>query len=192
LCNYTEGKSVSHGKYLSVNAVSQEDIIIQYGLYPEQFKATFFLVMLKTFKCPVRVVRVFRKTQWIAIFPIDLDLSIEQIIEYYGTRWKIESGFKELKQDIGSNKSQSRNAHAVGRNSFAFSDLRHIIARTALTDNLEKRRAGGGVCLNYALKMPPCRVTRPKNELIFQKSGHQSIFLTQPHRHHLLSDLKQP
>jgi transposase len=110
-----------------------------------------------------------RKTQWIAIFSTDLDLSIEQIIEYYGARWKIESGFKELKQDIGSNKSQSRNAHAVinhinfsmmavtvtwiygarlekiperrhkvrGRNSFAFSDLRHVIARTALIDNFD-------------------------------------------------------
>ena len=72
--------------------------------------------------------------------------------------WKIESGFKEIKQDIGSSKSQIRNAYAVmnhmnfstmaasitwiygarleniperrhkvrGRNSFAFSDLRHI------------------------------------------------------------------
>ncbi|WP_152556561.1 transposase [Methylobacter tundripaludum] len=31
--------------------------------------------------------------------------STTQIIEYYGTRWKIESGFKELKQDIGSRTS---------------------------------------------------------------------------------------
>lgn len=43
----------------------------------------------------------------------DLDLSIEQIIEYYGARWKIESGFKEIKQEIGSAKSQVRNADAV-------------------------------------------------------------------------------
>jgi len=40
-------------------------------------------------------------------------LSIEQIIEYYGARWKIESGFKEIKQEIGSSKSQTRNANAV-------------------------------------------------------------------------------
>jgi len=127
------------------------------------------LVMLKTLKCPVRVIWVFRKTQWIALFSTDLDLSIEQIIEYYGARWKIESGFKEIKQDIGSSKSQTRNAHAVinhinfstmaatitwiygarleniperrhkvrGRNSFAFSDLRHIIANVALTDDFD-------------------------------------------------------
>ncbi|MBL4903593.1 MAG: transposase [Desulfocapsa sp.] len=42
-----------------------------------------------------------------------LTLSIEQIIEYYGARWKIESGFKKIKQDIGSSKSQVRNADAV-------------------------------------------------------------------------------
>jgi hypothetical protein len=127
------------------------------------------LVMLKTLKCTVRVVWVFRKTQWIAIFSTDLGLSTEQIIEYYGARWKIESGFKELKQDIGSSKTQTRNAHAVinhmnfsmmsatvtwiygarlektperrhkvrGRNSFAFSDLRHIIAKAALSENFD-------------------------------------------------------
>jgi hypothetical protein len=48
------------------------------------------VVMLKTFKCPVRVVWVFRKTQWVAMFTTDLELSVTQIIEYYGARWKIE------------------------------------------------------------------------------------------------------
>jgi hypothetical protein len=137
-----------YGKYRDVNAFSKT-------------------VMLKTLKCPVRVVWVFRKTQWIALFSTDMDLSVEQIIEYYGARWKIESGFKEIKQDIGSSKTQARNAHAVinhinfsmmavaiiwiygtrleniperrhkvkGRNSFAFSDLRHIIAKAALADD---------------------------------------------------------
>jgi len=125
--------------------------------------------MLKTLKCPVRVVWVFRKTQWVALFSTDLDLSIKQIIEYYGARWKIESGFKEIKQEIGSSKSQTRNAHAVmnhinfsmmaaaiiwiygarlentperrhkvkGRNSFAFSDLRHIITKAALSEDFD-------------------------------------------------------
>jgi hypothetical protein len=41
-------------------------------------------------KCPVRVVWVFRKTQWVALFTTDLDLSVSQIIEYYGARWKID------------------------------------------------------------------------------------------------------
>ena len=142
--------------------------VFLYGHYRDVLVTTK-LVMLKTLKCPVRMVCVFRKTQWIALFSTDLDLSIEQIIEYYGARWKIESGFKEIKQDIGSSKSQTRNAHAVinhinfstmaatitwiygarllniperrhkvrGRNSFAFSDLRHIIANVALTDDFD-------------------------------------------------------
>ena len=108
-------------------------------------------------------------SQWIALFSTDLNLSTQQVIEYYGARWKIESGFKEIKQDIGSSKSQTRNAHAVinhinfsmmaatvtwiygarleniperrhkvrGRNSFAFSDLRHIIAKAALSDDFD-------------------------------------------------------
>nr|WP_230988125.1 transposase [Bathymodiolus japonicus methanotrophic gill symbiont] len=71
------------------------------------------VVMLKTLKRPFQVVWVFRRTQWIALFTNDLSLSVTQIIEYYGARWKIESGFKELKQDIGSQKSQCRNAQAV-------------------------------------------------------------------------------
>ena len=136
-------------------------------------------VMLKTLKCPIRVVWVFRKTQWVALFSTDLSLSVEKIIEYYGARWKIESGFKEIKQDIGSSKSQTRNPYAVinhinfsmmaatitwiygtrlentperrhkvkGRNSFAFSDLRHIIAKAALSDDF------GAIC-NKKQKLP--------------------------------------
>lgn len=142
--------------------------VFLYGHYREVMASTK-VVMLKTLKYPVRVVWIFRKTQWIALFSTDLDLTTEQIIEYYGARWKIESGFKEIKQDIGSSKSQTRNAHAVinhinfsmmaatvtwiygarleniperrhkvrGRNSFAFSDLRHIIAKAALTDDFD-------------------------------------------------------
>lgn len=128
--------------------------------------------MLKTLKCPVRVVWVYRKTQYVALFTTDLRLSVQQIISLYGARWKIESGFKELKQEIGSQKSQTRNAHAVtnhlhfcmmaatftwiyaarlrpnpqrrhqvkGRTSFAFSDVRRIIAEAALDEDFQ------GVC----------------------------------------------
>jgi hypothetical protein len=123
--------------------------------------------MLKTLKCPVRVVWVYRKTQYVALFTTDLRLSVEQIIGLYGARWKIESGFKELKQEIGSQTSQTRNAYAVtnhlqfcmmavtltwiyaarlrpnpqrrhkvkGRTSFAFSDVRRIIAEAALRED---------------------------------------------------------
>lgn len=71
------------------------------------------ILMLKTLKCSVRVVWIFRKTQWIALFTTDLSLSVEQIVEYYGARWKIEAGFKELKREIGSSQSQCRNPQAV-------------------------------------------------------------------------------
>jgi len=71
------------------------------------------VVMLKNLKCTVRVVWIYRKTHWIALFSTDLTLSVEQIIEYYGARWKIEAGFKELKQEIGSAHAQCRTPHAV-------------------------------------------------------------------------------
>ena len=135
-------------------------------LYGKQRQVQAFtrIVMLKTLKCPIRVVWVYRRSRYVALFTTDLTLSVEQIIEYYGARWKIESGFKEIKQEIGSAKSQTRNADAVinhlnfcmmaatltwiyadrlqcepdrrykirGRSSFAFSDVRRIIAEAAL------------------------------------------------------------
>lgn len=84
-------------------------------LYGKQREVEAFTqdVMLKTMKCPVRVVWVFRKTRYVALVTTDLTLSVEQIIEYYGARWKIEAGFKEIKQEIGSSKTQTRDADAV-------------------------------------------------------------------------------
>ena len=70
-------------------------------------------IMLETLKHPVKVVWVFRKKQWVALFSTDLSMTLEQIVEYYGARWKIESGFKELKQDLGGNQTQARDANAV-------------------------------------------------------------------------------
>jgi hypothetical protein len=127
------------------------------------------IVMQKTLKCHIQVVWVYRRTQWIALFTTDLSLSTVEIIEYYGARWKIEAGFKELKQDIGSAETQNRNPvavknhlnlcmmaisltwvyachlnktpsrrHAVkGRNHFAFSDVRRLIAQDALDKDFQ-------------------------------------------------------
>ena len=127
------------------------------------------IVMQKTLKCSIRVVWVYRRTQWVALFTTDLSLSVAEIIEYYGARWKIEAGFKELKQDIGSAETQNRNPvavqnhlnfcmmatsltwiyachlnktpsrrHAVkGRNHFAFSDVRRLIAQAALEKDFQ-------------------------------------------------------
>ena len=127
------------------------------------------IVMQKTLKCRIRVVWVYRRTQWVALFTTDLSLSVTEIIEYYGARWKIEAGFKELKQDIGSAETQNRNPVAVqnhlnfcmmatsltwiyacyldktpsrrhaikGRNHFAFSDVRRLIAQAALDKDFQ-------------------------------------------------------
>jgi transposase len=85
------------------------------------------VVMLKTLRCRVRVVWVYRKTQWVALMTTDLDLSIEQIIEYYAARWKIEAGFREIKQEIGSAHTQTRNPDAV------FNHLHFCMAATTIT-----------------------------------------------------------
>jgi len=125
------------------------------------------VVLLKTLRCPVRVVWIYRRSQWVALFTTDLSLSVEEIIEYYGARWKIEACFKELKQEIGSSDTQTRTPvavtnhlefcmmatsitwiyacrmektpkrrHAVsGRGHFAFSDVRRLVAKAALSDD---------------------------------------------------------
>lgn len=93
----------SQAQTYSVNLYGKQRDILAYSQ----------IMILKTLQCPVRIVWVYRKTQWVALFTTDLSLSVEQIIEYYGARWKIESGFKELKQEIGSSKSQTRNHNAV-------------------------------------------------------------------------------
>ena len=127
-------------------------------------------VRLKNLRCPVRVVWVFRKTRAVAFFTTDLSLSFAQIIEDYGARWKIVSGFKQIKQEIGSARSQTRPAQAVthhrhfctraatltgiyadrlevdpqrrhlvkGRTRFTFSDVRRLIAKAALSEDVHR------------------------------------------------------
>ena len=85
------------------------------------------LVMLKTLRGQVRVVWIYRRTQWIALDTTDLDLTVAQIIEYYGARWKIEDGFREIKQEIGSAETQTRNPDAVTNH------LNFCMAATAIT-----------------------------------------------------------
>jgi len=85
------------------------------------------VVMLKTLRCCVRVVWVYRKRQWVALVTTDLTLSVEQIIEYYSARWKIEAGFREIKQEIGSGATQTRNPNAVANH------LNFCMAATTIT-----------------------------------------------------------
>lgn len=78
-----------------------------------QVQAADKILVLKTLNVPVRIVWIFYRKQWVALFTTDLSLTVEQIIQYYGARWKIESGFKELKQEIGSQQTQARTENAV-------------------------------------------------------------------------------
>jgi hypothetical protein len=91
---------------------AQEYTVNLYG-HDRTVSAYDQVVMLKNLKCKVRAVWIYRKTQWVALFSTDLSLSVEEIIEYYGARWKIEACFKELKRDIGSAETQCRNPVAV-------------------------------------------------------------------------------
>lgn len=69
--------------------------------------------MSKSMQCPIRVVFAYYKNHHVALFTTDLTLTDAQIVDYYSARWKIESGFKELKHDIGSKDTQARNEYAV-------------------------------------------------------------------------------
>jgi hypothetical protein len=84
-------------------------------LYGREREVTFaeLTCMSKAFKCKIKVVFVYRKGFCFPLITTDLSLSAEQIIEYYSARWKIESGFKEIKHEIGALDSQCRNSLAV-------------------------------------------------------------------------------
>ena len=114
------GRPRKYGKLLGKVA----DLALKYWSCAQEYEVDLYgnkrtvmafekVVMLKTIKCKARVVWVYRKTRYVALFTTDLTLSVQQIIEYYGARWKIESGFKELKQEIGSSQTQCRNAQSV-------------------------------------------------------------------------------
>lgn len=93
----------SHAKPAVVNLYGRERTVVAYAR----------VVMLKTLRCAVKAVWVYRQNQWVALYSTDTTLSMQQIIGYYGARWKIEALFKELKRDIGSADTQTRNPQAV-------------------------------------------------------------------------------
>jgi len=165
---YGERLGTTSDMAATLKGEAKKQLVDLYGKRREVMMSTT-IVMLQTLRCPIRIVFVYRHAQWVALFTTDMSLSIKQIIEFYGARWKIESGFKEIKQGIGSSRSQTRNAHAVknhlnfcmmatavtwlyaiklsntperrhmvrGRNSFAFSDVRYILAKAALSKGFD-------------------------------------------------------
>jgi hypothetical protein len=93
----------SRAREYSVNLYGRQRTVLAYER----------VAMLKTMRCAVKVVWVYRQSQYVALFCTDTSLSVQQIIAYYGARWKIEALFKELKRDIGSAETQTRHPQAV-------------------------------------------------------------------------------
>ena len=97
-----------------------------------------FICMHKGFKCAVKVVLIHYKSGW--FFPIvstDTALTADQMIEYYSARWKIESGFKELKHELGVIDNQARKKNSV-ENHF---ELCCIAMTTAWVYNINQDKA---------------------------------------------------
>ena len=97
---------------IDFKSLAKEYVVNLYGRH-RTVVAYEHIVMLKTIRCAVKVVWVYRQSQWVALYSTDTTLSVQQIIAYYGARWKIEALFKELKRDIGSVETQTRHPQAV-------------------------------------------------------------------------------
>lgn len=85
-------------------------------IYGKQRQCTYseLTCVSKALKCMVKVVFVHRSNgRFFPLISTDLTLTAAQMIEYYSARWKIESGFKELKHELGALDSQCRNETAV-------------------------------------------------------------------------------
>ncbi len=108
------GKKIGNATSLAVmfKSLAREYTVNLYGR-DRTIVAYDRVLMLKTIRCAIKVVWVYRQTQWVALYSTDLTLSVQQIVEYYGARWKIEAFFKELKRDIGSAETQTRHPQAV-------------------------------------------------------------------------------
>lgn len=99
------------------------------------------MAMLPSLKCMVRIVWVYRRSQWVALFTTDLVMTVTDIVQFYAARWKIEASFKELKQEIGSHFSQTRNAHAVTNHiNFCMMAMSLVWIYAAMLADIPKRR----------------------------------------------------
>lgn len=73
-----------------------------------------FTCMARFVQREIGVVIIHRRNgTFFPLFSTDLTLTAQQMIEYYAARWKIESGFKELKHDVGALDNQARKEHSV-------------------------------------------------------------------------------
>lgn len=84
-------------------------------LYGKKREVRFseLLCLSGALKCKVKVVFVYYRNFTFPLITTNLELTPEQMIEFYAARWKIESGFKEIKHEIGALDSQCRNQLSV-------------------------------------------------------------------------------
>ena len=87
----------------------------QFMIYGKIRKCEYaeFKCMHKGFKAPVKIVLVYMKNRVFPILSTDTELTAQEMIENYSARWKIESGFKELKHEIGALDNQARKKDSV-------------------------------------------------------------------------------
>jgi hypothetical protein len=108
-------------------------------LYGKQRNVQAFaqVVMLKTLKCPIRVVWVYRQSRYVALFTTDLSLSrnadaVNNHLNFCMMATTLTWVYADRLQ-----KEPDRRHKIRGRVSFAFSDVRRIIAEVALDPNFQ-------------------------------------------------------
>ncbi len=74
-----------------------------------------FTCICRCLRRPIKVVLVHneKRDTFFPIFTTDLTMSVQQMIERYSARWKIECSIKELKHEIGILDNQARKATSV-------------------------------------------------------------------------------
>jgi hypothetical protein len=102
-------------KKLPELALDMERQIGLFMIYGKIRKCNYaeFECMHKGFKMPVKIVLVYMKSRVFPILSTDTTLTAQEMIEHYSARWKIESGFKELKHEIGALDNQARKKESV-------------------------------------------------------------------------------
>lgn len=112
------GRKPKYGKRLpSITEYAQqlerhEDEFLIYGK-KRKCRYSVFTCMHQGFKCEIKIVVVYHRNNIFPIVSTDLTLTPKQMIELFSARWKIESGFKELKHELGALDNQARKEYSV-------------------------------------------------------------------------------
>ena len=112
------GRKPKYGRKLpkiSEYSATLEQYEGEYFIYGKKRKCRYsvFTCMHSGFKCEVKIVVIYYRNRIFPIVSTDLTLTEKQMIEIYSARWKIESGFKELKHNLGALDNQARKETSV-------------------------------------------------------------------------------